>query len=159
MDEVDNTVEEVNDVNDVTVDTGSEVDPAVMQSADTIANQDGDEVGEDDGAYEPIDENEVLDTVPLDQEQIGVFKIDDNMPDELKAQLTKFNQKATSINNINSGNDAELAEYDNQVNSAVENSFESDEDTDTDEDSDESEDDVESTNEIVEEDVDIGDIF
>ena len=36
----------------------------------------------------------------LDTEMISTFKIDDNMPEELKQQLIRFNQKTESLNNI-----------------------------------------------------------
>ena len=36
----------------------------------------------------------------LDTETIGTFKIDDSMPEELKQQLIRFNQKTESLNNI-----------------------------------------------------------
>ena len=43
---------------------------------------------------------EDIEDATLDTETIGTFKIDDSMPEELKQQLIRFNQKTESLNNI-----------------------------------------------------------
>ena len=43
---------------------------------------------------------EYIEDATLDTETIGTFKIDDSMPEELKQQLIRFNQKTESLNNI-----------------------------------------------------------
>ena len=93
--------------------------------------------------------------VDLDTEEVGIFKIDDNMPEELKQQLTKFNQKSQNLNNIISGNDSELNSYDAQLNSAAA----TDDIDDTEELDDGSEE--ETTDDIIEEDddVEVGNLF
>ena len=62
---------------------------------------------------------EDIEDATLDTETIGTFKIDDSMPEELKQQLIRFNQKTESLNNIisdfaqdtSSYKDLENAEY------------------------------------------------
>ena len=62
---------------------------------------------------------EDIEDATLDTETIGTFKIDDSMPEELKQQLIRFNQKTESLNNIisdfaqdtGSYKDLENAEY------------------------------------------------
>ena len=62
---------------------------------------------------------EDIEDATLDTETIGTFKIDDSMPEELKQQLIRFNQKTESLNNIisdfaqdtSSYNDLENTEY------------------------------------------------
>lgn len=62
---------------------------------------------------------EDIEEATLDTETIGTFKIDDSMPEELKQQLIRFNQKTESLNNIisdfaqdtGSYKDLENAEY------------------------------------------------
>ena len=43
---------------------------------------------------------EDIEDATLDTETIGTFKIDDSMPEELKQQLIRFNQKTECLNNI-----------------------------------------------------------
>ena len=43
---------------------------------------------------------EDIEDATIDTETIGTFKIDDSMPEELKQQLIRFNQKTESLNNI-----------------------------------------------------------
>ena len=43
---------------------------------------------------------EDIEDATLDTETIGTFKIDDSMPEEIKQQLIRFNQKTESLNNI-----------------------------------------------------------
>ena len=43
---------------------------------------------------------EDIEDATLDTETIGTFKIDDSMPEELKQQLIRFNQKTESLNNM-----------------------------------------------------------
>ena len=44
---------------------------------------------------------EDIEDATLDTEAIGTFKIDDSMPEELKQQLIRFNQKTESLNRMN----------------------------------------------------------
>ena len=62
---------------------------------------------------------EDIEETSLDTETIGTFKIDDNMPEELKQQLIRLNQKTERLNSIvsemaqdtDSYKDLETAEY------------------------------------------------
>ena len=54
---------------------------------------------------------EDIEDATLDTETIGTFKIDDSMPEELKQQLIRFNQKTESLNNIISDFAQDTASY------------------------------------------------
>ena len=55
----------------------------------------------EEGMPEGYDQNvEAEEVIEADNEEIGTFKIDDNMPEELKSQLTKFNEKASKFNQM-----------------------------------------------------------
>ena len=47
----------------------------------------------------------------IEDATIGTFKIDDSMPEELKQQLIRFNQKTESLNNIISDFAQDTASY------------------------------------------------
>lgn len=93
-----------------------------------------------------LEETETLEPIT----PIETFKIDENMPDELKAQLEKFNKKTESLNKVI----AESVEPDPS-------DLETDDD-DVDDDNDDEDGDIEETTEdIVEDDSDeeMGDLF
>ena len=48
--------------------------------------------------FDDVDDS--VDEVVEPYEKIETFKIDDNMPEELKAQLEKFNRQTENLNNI-----------------------------------------------------------
>ena len=60
---------------------------------------------------------EDIEDATLDTETIGTFKIDDSMPEELKQQLIRFNQKTESLNNIISDFAQDTASYKDLENS------------------------------------------
>jgi len=96
MDFVNNEViDDVEEVADVPGYTGDD-------DADEEINMEGYDPNVDDGEEEEFDE--------LETEEIGTFKIDENMPEELKQQLIKFNEKTEKLNSINNGTDPEIAE-------------------------------------------------
>ena len=72
------------------------------------------------GMPEGYDQNvEAEEVIEADTEEVGTFKINDNMPEELKSQLTKFNEKATKFNQMMSEDAAtpdefETASYDEE---------------------------------------------
>ena len=70
----------------------------------------------------PYDPNVEEDTevVELDTEETETLEIDDRMPDELKQQLMKFNQKVQNVNSIINGTNQELNQYESQVGSLEE---------------------------------------
>jgi hypothetical protein len=84
----------------------------------------------EEGMPEGYDQNvEAEEVVEADNEEIGTFKIDDNMPEELKSQLTKFNEKASKFNQMMSEdaatpNEFETTSYDEEGS----DEFEEDED-------------------------------
>lgn len=66
--------------------------------------------------YSPLVEDEPEEEfVEVNTEEIGIFKIDENMPEELKQQLTKFNAKAQAINGIINGTDEDLVRQDEEL--------------------------------------------
>lgn len=65
--------------------------------------------------YSPI-VDESVEEVQLDPyEVMSTFKIDENMPDELKQQLEKFNRQTENLNNIMTGNIEDDSEYANTL--------------------------------------------
>ncbi len=141
MDFVNNEViDDVEEVADVPGYTGDD-------DADEEINMDGYDPNVDDGEEEEFDE--------LETEEIGTFKIDENMPEELKQQLIKFNEKTEKLNSINNGTDPEIAEL------GIDNSqvVSSDDEDDYDGDDDTTE--TSGTDNITEEDtvVDVGSLF
>ena len=141
MDFVNNEViDDVEEVADVPGFTGDD-------DADEEINMDGYDPNVDDGEEEEFDE--------LETEEIGTFKIDENMPEELKQQLIKFNEKTEKLNSINNGTDPEIAEL------GIDNSqvVSSDDEDDYDGDDDTTE--TSGTDNITEEDtvVDVGSLF
>ena len=140
MDFVNNEViDDVEEVADVPGFTGDDADEEI--------NMDGYDPNVDDGEEEEFDE--------LETEEIGTFKIDENMPEELKQQLIKFNEKTEKLNSINNGTDPEIAEL------GIDNSqvVSSDDEDDYDGDDDTTE--TSGTDNITEEDtvVDVGSLF
>lgn len=58
--------------------------------------------------------DESVEEVQLDPyEVMSTFKIDENMPDELKQQLEKFNRQTENLNNIMTGHIKDDPEYAN----------------------------------------------
>ena len=134
---IDDTEEEVADVPAFAGDEDSDTDEVI--------NMDG---------YDPnVEEETEFDE--LDTEEIGTFKIDENMPEELKQQLIKFNQKTEALNKINNGTDPEIAEL------GIDNSFESSSEDDEDDINEDGSQETGGTDDIVEEDtvVDVGSLF
>jgi hypothetical protein len=100
---------------------------------------------EDNFVYNPVVEDDI-ENVELDTSEIGVFKIDESMPDELKEQLKKFNEKTESLNSIISGISSDTSESIN------------DEDTNDDEDG-TFDDDIQDESIQEDDNFDVGDIF
>ncbi|MBQ8132674.1 MAG: hypothetical protein IJ193_09300 [Bacilli bacterium] len=83
-------------------------------------------VPDDDFVYNPIVEEDT-EIIESEIQEFEPFRIDENMPEELKAQLLRFNEKSRNFHNIVTGNDMDLVNYDKQLSSASD-SLESDED-------------------------------
>lgn len=83
-------------------------------------------VPDDDFVYNPIVEEDT-EIIESEIQEFEPFRIDENMPEELKEQLLRFNEKSRNFHNIVTGNDMDLVNYDKQLSSASD-SFESDED-------------------------------
>lgn len=95
------------------------------------------------------------DVAPMEQEPyepVGLFRIDENMPEELKQQLAKFNKQTQNMNQILSSSNSEVEEL---------NDFSSEDNSNDDYDADD--DTVDNDDSIIEEDSisveEIGDLF
>ena len=93
----------------------NEIRPIIIDESSNLSQDDSNteelDFDEETLEYDPNVDDSDIEDVQLDTEPIGTFRIDENMPDELKAQLMKFNQKAINLNKINSGTDPELIGY------------------------------------------------
>ena len=74
-------------------------------------------VPDDDFVYNPIVEEDT-EIIESEIQEFEPFRIDENMPEELKAQLLRFNEKSRNFHNIVTGNDMDLVNYDKQLSSA-----------------------------------------